>query len=127
MSVPVGNKEGSMRSVFVVLLIVAMARLAQAGSVTFDFGNPITLTRADDGEVAPGHPQVHAVGPAQEPPIAALTIEQYLRASLTNTVREQVQQGSQDEAAQFCVAYKALGANAQNQITAAGGGNSPCP
>lgn len=117
-----------MRAFFVVWCLMTVS-LAHAGSVAFDFGNPLTLTTTaeQDAKLAKFLAKVNAERQAQAPPLPAITIEQYLRAAMTNTVRDQVQQGSQDEAAQFCVAYKALGANAQNQITAAGGGHSPCP
>lgn len=64
---------------------------------------------------------------AQNPPLTALTLEQYVRDVIVDAFRGLAIQAGGFDHIDACVAFKALTAAQQTTITTNLGGNNPCP
>lgn len=64
---------------------------------------------------------------AQLPPLAALTLEQYVRDLIVDMVRGYKVQSAGQDHVDACTAFKALSGVEQTTITTQLGGVSPCP
>ena len=64
---------------------------------------------------------------AQTPPLAALTLEQYVRDLIVDMVRGYKVQNAGQDHVDACVTFKTLTAAQQNTIITQMGGTSPCP
>lgn len=117
---------------FVSMLVwlVACISVTYAGTVQFTFGGtPVTLTTTanQDTFLTRLLTRENAARAARTPPDSPLTLEQYMRDVFMATLQGYKQQADGLEKVDFCTVFPMLTASQRNQITALGGGSSPCP
>lgn len=112
----------------VLLMILAVAMPAESGSITFDFGSPLTLstTAAQDAAIQKLVDAVNTRRAAATPPLGPITREQYLRSILVDAVASYVKEVQVLEAVEACMAYTALTTVEQDDIKTRLGGRAPC-
>ena len=113
----------------VLAICLSWLPVAMAGSIDFKFGNPLTKTYTanQDTKLASFVARLNVQRAAADPPHGAVTIEQYVANRCEQTIIDDLQQTTADDAADACANYKKLGAGPKGQIDAALGGKSPCP
>ena len=117
------------RAFLVILLLLVVGSAAQAGTIVVNFGTPQTLTTTarQDAFLTSMLARENTRRAAQNPPLIAWTMEQYLNDLIVKMLK-----GYQTEAAGLdhqdaCTTFKALTAAQQATIVTSMGGKSPCP
>lgn len=115
-------------AVFSLLLLMMMSPVAHAGTITLNFGAPLTVTTSADQDAALQRmlTRVNAERSAGGFSTYA-TIEAWLRDVLVSAVKSYKEQAKTLDAGDACATYKALSASEQATIDGALNGKSPCP
>ena len=114
---------------FIFFLVVLFAPLpASAGTITLNFGAPVTITTTTAEDAALERARV-ALGRrrGREGGVQFATVEAMLREILSDAIVHHKRGADDLDAGDACVAYKALTAAQRNAINAQLGGKSPCP
>ena len=114
-----------------VMLVFLLPRLAEAvDTVTVDFGGTptvLSINAANKTLLTRMMTQENARRAAKSPPLAALTLADFVRDLIVDMVRGyKVQTAGQDHV-DACTTFKALSAGAQATLVTQFGGTSPCP
>lgn len=109
-------------SILCVLLLSATASTQSSGTIVLDFGSPLTHT-VTAVQRAKLDRLLAAENASRQTPI---TLEQWLRAKLIETVQQELLAADRNEIAEACAAFQALTNAQQNTIKTTLGGKSPC-
>src|SRR5687768_11248406 len=94
---------------FILLLMLLLPATALAqGSVVYNFGNSLTrnVSAGNVTKLTEHVARINVKRAAEDPPKAAITIEQYLDFVLTSAVTDYIKAENQEQAAEGCAYYK---------------------
>ena len=117
-----------MNSLLIAMLVLLTPTLAGAGTITVDFGIPLTITTTteQDKDLERVLADLNAVRASFTRPLPALTVGEYLHDVLSNAVKTAVQEGRRKNALDACAAYTSLPRERQSSIRTELGGKAPC-
>lgn len=110
------------------LLLASWAFDAHAGSITLNFGAPLTVTTNADQDAALQRVLASVNADRSAGGLSTYaTVEAWLRDILVSAVKSYQDQAKTMDAGDACATYKALSASAQATIDGVLNGKSPCP
>lgn len=118
-----------MVSLVLMLMAIVLGGIAEAGTITIDFGAPVTITTtaAQDAAIQKLVDRVNSERASQDPPLPALTREQWIRGVMAQAIQSYRDQAAHIDAIEACVVFKSLTVAQQTALISALGGKSPCP
>ena len=118
----------SMLSLILVLLAASMVYAVDDVTISLG-GTPVVLSvnATNKAMLTRLLTRENARRAALSPPLAALTLEQYVRDLIVNMVRGYKVRSAGEDHTEACTVFKTLTGTEQNTIIAQMGGTSPCP